>query len=490
VATEIQSAPPPAGRSGFWRWLDRRTGIDAALHAALDEPIPGGARWAYIFGSGLLFIFLSQVITGVFLAIYYVPAANDAHISLAYIVKVVSAGSFLRSLHSYGASAAVVLLLLHIIQTFTYGSYKGRRELIWLSGCVLFALMLGMAFTGYLLPWDQRSYFATAVGTNIMGEVPLVGGAIKALLRGGSQMGTLTISRFFVLHVFFIPAGIFLFIGLHVLLFRKAGAAGPIHEDPLAPRLATENFYPRQLVMDLLFALLLVAVLGALSYFFPVPLGPRADPANTTFIPRPEWYYLPAFEWLKFWPGRSGLIGIVIVPGIVIGLFVLTPFLDRRLERHPLRRPVAMGSFGLVLAAVVGLGILSHVQDQRQPAVAAALAVQEQQMRDYMREPFHPMLLGAAPAAAGASAAAPAADILARGQALYTSRACIACHGAGGRGTPLAPALAGIGARMSADQIAAFLRHPSAKAAKTGMPAFTGADADLNALVAYLRSLK
>jgi len=221
-----------------------------------------------------------------------------------------------------------------------------------------------------------------------------------------------------------------------------------------------------------------------------VPLGPRADPANTTFIPRPEWYYLPAFEWLKFWPGRSGLIGIVIVPGIVIGLFVLTPFLDRRLERHPLRRPVAMGSFGLVLAAVVGLGILSHVQDQRQPAVAAALAVQEQQMRDYMREPFHPMLLGAAPAAAGASAAAPAADILARGQALYTSRACIACHGAGGRGTPLAPALAGIGARMSADQIAAFLRHPSAKAAKTGMPAFTGADADLNALVAYLRSLK
>jgi len=133
-------------------WFDRRTGIRGLLHQALDEPIPGGARFAYVFGSGLLFLFLSQVLTGVFLALYYVPSADHAHTTVAYIVKEVSSGSFIRRLHVYGSSAMIVVLLLHIGQTILFGSYKGYRELLWLAGCVLFALILGMAFTGYLLP--------------------------------------------------------------------------------------------------------------------------------------------------------------------------------------------------------------------------------------------------------------------------------------------------------------------------------------------------
>ena len=163
------------------------------LRTALDEPIPGGARLAYVFGSGLLFIFLSQIITGIFLALYYVPSADHAHTTVAYITKVVTAGSFLRSLHSYGASAMVIVLLLHLSQTYIYGAYKGRRELLWISGCVLFGLVMAMAFTGYLLPWDQRAYFATAVGTNAIGEVPFIGETLTRLVRGGTEMGTLTI---------------------------------------------------------------------------------------------------------------------------------------------------------------------------------------------------------------------------------------------------------------------------------------------------------
>src|ERR1700733_4271346 len=199
-------------RTGVRAWLNRRTGLDDLLRASLDEPIPGGARFAYIFGSGLLFIFLSQIITGIFLALYYVPSADHAHTTVAYMTKVVTAGSFLRSLHSYGASAMVIVLLLHLSQTYVYGAYKGRRELIWISGCVLFALVMAMAFTGYLLPWDQRAYFATAVGTNAISEVPLVGESLKRLIRGGTDMGTLTISRFFVAHVFLIPACIFILV--------------------------------------------------------------------------------------------------------------------------------------------------------------------------------------------------------------------------------------------------------------------------------------
>src|SRR5229473_2900608 len=173
---------PSRPESGLWGWLNRRTGLDDLLRSALDEPIPGGARFAYIFGSGLLFIFLSQVITGIFLALYYVPSADHAHTTVAYITKAVTAGSFLRSLHFYGASAMVVVLFLHLSQTYIYGAYKGRREILWLSGCALFGLVLAMAFTGYLLPWDQKAYFATAVGTNAVGEIPWIGESIKRLM--------------------------------------------------------------------------------------------------------------------------------------------------------------------------------------------------------------------------------------------------------------------------------------------------------------------
>src|SRR6476469_756559 len=136
----------------LYRSMDRRTGIGSLMHEALDEPIPGGARWAYVFGSVLLFLFISQTITGVFLSLYYAPTADHAHTTVAYIVKEVTGGSCLRSLHAYGSSAVVIVMLLHLTQTFLYGAYKGRREVLWISGCVLFGLMLAMSFTGYLLP--------------------------------------------------------------------------------------------------------------------------------------------------------------------------------------------------------------------------------------------------------------------------------------------------------------------------------------------------
>src|SRR5437867_10367138 len=300
------------------RWNEDRTGLNSLLRHALDEPIPGGAKLAYVFGSALLFLFLSQIVTGVFLAMYYVPSADHAHTTVSYISKEVSGGSFLRSIHSYGSSAIVIVLLLHIIQTFMYGSYKGRRELLWVVGCILFALMLGMAFTGYLLPWDQKAYFATTVGTNILSEIPVVGNWLKQLLRGGTEMGTLTLSRFFVLHVFLIPALIFLFVAQHIYLFRKAGAAGPLSADPINPNLPTEAFYPKQLVMDMGIAMLIVIFLGFLAWKIPVMLGPKADPSETVFLPRPEWYYVPVFQYLKYWKGWTSIVGILVMPEILV----------------------------------------------------------------------------------------------------------------------------------------------------------------------------
>ncbi len=302
-------------RSTLRRWLDRRTGLDSLLHHALDEPIPGGAKIAYVFGSGLLFLFLSQVITGVFLAMYYVPSADHAHTTVAYITKEVTGGSFLRSIHAYGSSAIIIVLLLHLTQTYLYGSYKGRRELVWLAGCVLLTLMLGMAFTGYLLPWDQKAYFATTVGTNILSEVPWVGNALKKLLRGGTEMGTLTLSRFFVLHVFLIPACIFAFVAMHVYSFRKAGAAGPVTEDPVSPNRPAEPFYPKQLVMDMGFAVLIIVALGFLAYFWPTELGPKADAADTPSFSILEvlaWFHCRAWDPCYSWNSGSFARGFTI----------------------------------------------------------------------------------------------------------------------------------------------------------------------------------
>lgn len=482
-----KSDAPQQVTTGFREWLDRRTGMDALLRGALDEPIPGGARLAYIFGSGLLFIFLSQVITGVFLALYYVPSADHAHTTVAYITKSVTAGSFLRSLHAYGASAMIVVLLLHLSQTYIWGAYKGRRELLWLSGCVLFGLVLGMAFTGYLLPWDRKAYFATAVGTNVVSEVPLIGEGLKRLMRGGTDMGTLTISRFFVAHVFLIPAFIFALVASHIFLFRRAGAAGPVDEDPYHPTQKTELFYPRQVLMDLSLTALLIIGLGLLAFFVPVQLGPSANPADAQYIPRPEWYYLPIFQWLKYWHGAESIVGILVIPTLLVLGILAVPFLDRGVERRPWKRPIAMGAYAFVLFSVIGLGLQSRYLDTHDAAVAQQLARQTLQEDEFMRKPFEPELSSASLAAENVALADPVA---AKGKSIFEAQSCNACHGDGGVGTIAAPALIGMGAKYSRDQLADILKHPTAKMSAGGMPAVDLSVDDVNALIAYVESLK
>jgi ubiquinol-cytochrome c reductase cytochrome b subunit len=467
--------------------INHRTGIDAVLRTALYEPIPGGARFAYIFGSGLLFIFISQVITGVFLALYYVPSADHAHTTVAYITKAVTAGSFLRSLHSYGASAMVVVLLMHLSQTYIYGAYKGRRELLWFSGCVLFTLILGMAFTGYLLPWDQRAYFATAVGTNAASEVPLIGDGIKRMMRGGTEMGTLTISRFFVAHVFLIPACIFSLLASHVFLFRRAGAAGPTDEDPNEPKQRMELFYPRQVLMDLSLTALLIIVLGVLSFLVPVQLGPAANPADALYVPRPEWYYLPIFQYLKYWHGPLSVVGIMVIPGILVAAIIALPFLDRTTERRPWKRPIAMISYAFVMLTLVGLALRSQYLDKHDVGVAQQLAKQRAEEKDFMSKPFEPELSSASLAAANVQLADPEA---AKGKAVFEDYSCNACHGDGGVGTAAAPRLVGESVKRSPDQLRDLFAHPTAKMTAGGMPPIDLPPDALKALIAYVESLK
>jgi len=471
------------------RWIDSRTGLRSVMRASLDEPIPGGARLAYVFGSGLLFVFISQVITGLCLALYYVPSAETAHTSVAYITKQVAAGAFLRSLHYYGSSAMIVVLALHFLQTFLYGSFKGRRELLWISGAVLSLLVLGMGFTGYLLPWDQKAYFATAVGTNVIGQVPFIGEWLTRLLRGGDTLGTLTLSRFYVAHVFLIPGAIFLFIGAHIALFRKAGPAGPMHEDPIEPKLPPEGFYPRQVIMDMVFALLLMISLGVLAYFHPVGLGPVANPADTHFLPRPEWYYLPMFEWLKFWEGPKVVLAIVVVPGILALLFFLLPFLDRKLERRPWRRPIPLLGVAIVVVGMIFLGIKSHRDDAHDPSIAAQIALQDQQEKEYSRAPFQPYLESPGAMAPLQVVSGPISPLVAQGKGIFDAHGCSGCHGETGMGTPAAPRLVGVTSKYSSEQLVSVLHNPNAKMRAGGMPAADVSTSNMSALLSYLGAL-
>ncbi|MGH9452230.1 MAG: cytochrome b N-terminal domain-containing protein [Terriglobia bacterium] len=485
---DITPVPSPQPKEDFPEWLDRRTGWRAVMHEALDERIPGGARWSYVFGAGLLFVLLSQVVTGIFLAMYYVPSADHAHTTVAYLMKVVTDGALLRSVHSYGASIMVILLVVHLTQTFMFGSYKGRRELLWLSGCILFALVLGMAFTGYLLPWDERSYFATAVGTSAMSEAPVIGPWLKLVLRGGADMGTLTISRFFVAHVFILPLGLLGFVGAHLFLFRKAGPAGPPSADPIAPRLKTGLFYPKQVVMDAVVALILIIILFLLAHFIPKGLGPAANPADTQFIPRPEWYYRSIFQFLKYWEGPLAVIGILVVPGIITVLLVGLPFYDRRPERRPWRRPIAAGVFIAVLLGLIALGIISYRVDNRDPLVRAQLARQDAAEKQFMKQPFQPELAGRSAAAAGVAVVAN--PLVTKGKQIFEAQGCVACHGEGAVGTAMAIKLIGIGQTLPPDKLAYLVRHPNAQMKAGGMPSFPLSDDDMKALIAYLDSLK
>jgi len=485
VKNSLQTDQKPA--LGWMDWLDNRTGIRSLLHEALDERIPGGARWAYVFGSGLLYLFLSQVITGVFLALYYVPSSDHAHVTVSFISKVVSSGLFLRSIHAYGATAIIIVLFLHISQTLLYGSYKGRRELLWLTGCFLLALMLGMAFTGYLLPWDQKAYFASAVGTNIISEVPIIGAPLQELLRGGPQMGTLTLSRFFVLHVFVLPGLLIAFIATHVFLFRKAGAAGPIKEDPFHPTLPTQKFYPRQLVMDMAASLLIVVALGLVAYFVPIHLGPEANTSDTSYIPRPEWYYLPIFQWLKIVSGKWSLLGGILLPGLLALLFSAIPFLDRGRERRPWRRPVVVAGFAIFVVCYSSLGALSYHDDTRDLNVAAQLARQRRAEIDYMRQPFRPL---STPSSVPIPAPTNVDPVISKGAAIFAAGPCGSCHGNRGEGTAKAPSLIGVGEMYSADRLSYVLHHRTPDMIQGGMPPVNLDKADTDALVAYLRSLK
>lgn len=331
--------------AGAPNWLDQRTGYKALLHEALFENVPGGARWRYVWGSTLTFFFAVQVITGLFLWMSYSPSSQTAWESVNFIQHQMWGGWFLRGLHHFVAQAMTVLLVLHLMQVVIDGAYKAPREVNYWFGVGLLVLVLALSLTGYLLPWDQNGYWATAVSTNIVGMSPLVGQDLQSVVIGGDSYGHHTLTRFFALHAGLIPGLIIVLIVGHVYLFRRHGITP---KEPLKG--PDEGFWPEQVLRD---AVACLAVLAVVLFFIlrehGAPLGAPADPAEQFSAARPEWYFLFLYQLLKYFPGKTEIIGALILPSLCMLILVAVPFLGKWKLGHRFN----LGFLGVVLAGVV-----------------------------------------------------------------------------------------------------------------------------------------
>lgn len=436
--------------SRLYEWLDSRLNLKPVERTLLDEPIPGGASWIYVFGSVTLFLFLVQALTGMFLAVYYAPTPDHAYDSIQYIEKEVLFGGFVRGLHHWGASAMVVAIGLHMLQTFLYGAYKPPREVMWMVGVVLLVLVLTFAFTGYLLPWDQTAYWATQVGINMVGTVPLVGDFAMRVLRGGDTLGALTLSRFFAFHVLFLPAVLLALVGLHLFILRRVGPAGPWTDERASLR--SETFYPRQVFMDAVAIFIAFLVVATAALFVPLPLTDKADPSDTSFVPVPEWYFLFYYELLKYVHGPLEPLATWILPTLVVMIMFFWPFIDRNPARNPIRRPAALGSgavFLVVVLSLLGLSIKNlYAVPRADPAVA-------------------------------------------RGKQLYAEFGCAGCHRIHGEGGAVAPDLSFVGdTRPDREWHIKHFKDPQSVSPGSFMPKFPLTDRQLQDLTSYMLSLK
>ena len=354
-------------------WLDDRTGYRAVVRRALDEEVPGGASFAYVFGSVLTCVLVLQFTTGVFLAMYYSPSSTDAWASVAYIEDQVTLGWFVRGLHSYGASAIVILAGLHMLQTAVYGAYKKPRELNWIVGVFLLMLIMAFALTGYLLPWDQTGYWATKVATGIAGTTPLVGEQIQQAIQGGNEYGNLTLTRFYAIHVFILPGITVLLVIFHIALFRRHGQTPHWRpsEDELNKKM--QPFWPDQMFRDMCAMGVAFAILVGINlYTHGVELGAPADPSSA-FDARPEWYFRFLFQALKYFEGTMEHVVALGLPVVYVGMLLMMPFIDRTETRNPLRRKLPQAGLFLLMAGTILLTWRSFDDDRHDQAHLDAL---------------------------------------------------------------------------------------------------------------------
>ncbi len=463
----------------------------------LDKKVPARCGFLRALGTALLVVLVAQGVTGMFLALAYVPSPDHAYDAIRSIDDDVAGGRLLRGLHHWGASAVMVLAFLHLARVYFTGAYKRPRQLLWLVGVALFGVLLGFGFTGYLLPWDMKAFWATDVGLNIVQSLPLVGGPLADLLRGGPEIGAPTLARMFALHVLFLPATLLPLAGLHLLLVHQLGITPPgarVGE----PEVKSAPFFPDHVFKELVVAALALAVVVVLAWKLGPPLEAPASRDAKGYEPRPEWYFLGMFQLLKLFEGRAMLLGTAVIPGAVGLLVVLLPWLDRNPERRPARRPVAIAA-GVLLLAGFGTLTLAGARDKGSHLPPPPrLRVGDGSYVPPPSPPIEPPINAPDPKQGGS---APAADggkaKLAEGEALIRTYECLGCHTLAGEGNTTgnggyAPPFEKAAGRHDADWLGRFLLDPKKFKPDIEMPSAAQldmSDADRAKIVEWLRAV-
>lgn len=324
----------------IYSWVDERVHLQDLVNFMGKKyvPVHPHSIW-YYFGGLSLFLFIIQVVTGILLLLYYKGSADLAFESIQFIMSKVQFGWLIRSIHAWSANLFILSLFIHMFSVYFEKAYRKPRELTWFTGMIMLFLALGFGFSGYLLPWNELAFFATKVGSDIAGAVPVIGEPMKIFIRGSEDVTGATLSRLFGFHVALFPGIFTFFLLIHLILIQRQGISEPMHFESIPKKeKKTMPFFPNFLLRDLLFWLIVLNILAILAVFFPSELGKKADPFGSAPAGiKPEWYFLFMFQSLKYLPAN-----ILFIEGEVVGillfglagiLWLFVPFWDRKSSR-------------------------------------------------------------------------------------------------------------------------------------------------------------
>jgi ubiquinol-cytochrome c reductase cytochrome b subunit len=457
-------------------WFDHRLQLAAPIREAAGHPVPRNtASWFYVFGSAALIVFILQLVTGILLAMVYVPSADEAWSSLQALNHQVAFGWFIRAMHGWGSNFMVAIVLLHMAQVFLFGAYKFPRELTWIIGVFLLLMTLGMAFTGQIMRFDQDAYWGLGIGASIASRVPVAGPTIVAVMLGGPIIAGATLSRFFTLHVFVIPGTLIALVCLHVLMVLKLG----INEWPMPGRLVKRATYEREyhaltrsdgapfvpyaIWKDMFFAaFILLAVAGCAWYFGPFGPTGQPDPTIIQTAPRPDYFFLWMFALLSLLPPSLETPALLIGPVVAIVGLLLLPFVFGEGEKSWKRRPVAVLT---VLLIAITLGTFTHL---------AGYSPWSPHMNAWSGDPVPDQMLKGTTA------------LERQGALVFQGKQCRNCHALGESGGERGPSLDSVAVRLTEDQLIRQVIQGGGN-----MPAYGKnlSPAETTALVAFLKTL-
>lgn len=454
-----------------WRTVDDRLGISKNVVPVIQHPVPPRTNWWYVFGSATLATFILQVVTGTVLATVYVPSTDHAYDTMKFITQDAFLGHLVRGLHFWGGSAMILFIGIHSIRVYLMGAYKYPREASWLSGSVLMVLVLGMGFSGQLLPWDQNAVWSVIVGAEQAAKVPYVGTALARWILAGQTLGGLTLSRFYAAHVFFFPGLIFLILGIHLYLVIYNGISEPPRSGrPVEPKhyrawyehmVKTEGvpFWPDAAWRDVVFSFFVIVAIFLMAWYIgPPQLTAVPNPNIIDASPQPYWYFLWFFSVLAMSPHAGETFLIIATPAVFFIVMFLLPFIANKGERSPKRRPWAIA---LVIMSVIIIGVF------------------------WRKAKLHPWVPDFTAQYLPASVVASTDPAVVHGAVLFHERGCEYCHEVSGYGGHRGPDLSQIGSQINRQQMTIFMMNGG-----YNMPPFAGVlkASEVDDLLAFLQS--